>query len=136
VADVTSETTGTSTLSDLARRLLDEHVHATVSSIEEDGSVQLSLVWVTRDGDDVLISTLAGRRKARNWTRDPRATVLLFDPEDAGRYAEIRGRVSIVDDPGGSLIHELAHAYDDEPFTGIIEGRVIVRVAPERVVTR
>ena len=79
---------------------------------------------------------LAGRRKARNWARDPRATVLLFDPDDAGRYVEIRGRVSIIDDPGGSLIHELAHAYDDEPFTGIIEGRVIVRLTPERVVTR
>lgn len=129
-------TTTTTTLSDLARRLLDAPVHATVSSIEEDGTPQLSLVWVKRDGDDVLLSTLAGRRKARNWTRDPRATVLIFDPEDAGRYAEIRGRVTIVDDPGGSLIHELAEKYDDAPFTGIVEGRVIVRIAPERVVTR
>jgi PPOX class probable F420-dependent enzyme len=129
-------TTASSTLSALARRLLDEPVHATVSSIEEDGSVQLSLVWVKRDADDVLLSTLAGRRKARNWTRDPRATVLLFDPEDSGRYAEIRGRATIVDDPGGSLIHELAEAYDDAPFTGIIEGRVIVRIRPDRVVTR
>jgi hypothetical protein len=44
--------------------------------------------------------------------------------------------VSLVDDPDGSLIHELARKYDDEPFTGIIEGRVIVRLTPERVVTR
>ena len=129
-------TTTTDTLSDLARRLLDQPVHATVSSIEPDGTVQLSLVWVTRDGDDVLLSTLAGRRKARNWTRDPRATVLLFDPHDTGRYAEIRGQVTLVDDPGGSLIHELADAYDDAPFTGVIDGRVIVRLTPERVVTR
>jgi PPOX class probable F420-dependent enzyme len=129
-------TTTTATLSDLARRLLDAPVHATVSSIEEDGTPQLSLVWVKRDGNDVLLSTLAGRRKARNWARDPRATAFLVDPQDMGRYAEIRGRVSIVDDPGGSLIHELAHTYDDEPFTGIIEGRVIVRLTPERVVTR
>lgn len=129
-------TTTSTTLSDLARRLLDEPVHATVSSIEEDGTPQLSLVWVKRDGDDVLLSTLAGRRKARNWTRDPRATVLIFDPEDEGRYAEIRGRVSMIDDPDGSLIHELAEVYDDAPFAGIIEGRVIVRITPDRVVTR
>jgi PPOX class probable F420-dependent enzyme len=129
-------TTTTSTLSDLARRLLDAPVHATVASLEEDGSPQLSVVWVTREGDDVLLSTLAGRRKARNWARDPRATVLLIDPEDTGRYAEIRGRVTLVDDPGGSLIHELAHKYDDEPFTGTVEDRVIVRLTPERVVTR
>jgi PPOX class probable F420-dependent enzyme len=129
-------TTTTSTLSDLARRLLDAPVHATVSSIEEDGTPQLSLVWVKRDGDDVLLSTLAGRRKAQNWRRDPRATLLIFDPEDEGRYAEIRGRVSMVDDPGGSLIHELSQVYDDAPFTGVIEGRVIVRITPGRVVTR
>jgi PPOX class probable F420-dependent enzyme len=129
-------TTTTSTLSDLARRLLDAPVHATVASLEEDGSPQLSVVWVTREGDDVLLSTLAGRRKVRNWARDPRATVLLIDPEDTGRYAEIRGRVTLVDDPGGSLIHELAHKYDDEPFTGTVEDRVIVRLTPERVVTR
>jgi PPOX class probable F420-dependent enzyme len=129
-------TTTSAKLSDLAIRLLDAPVYATVASLEEDGSPQLSVVWVTRDGDDVLISTLARRRKARNWTRDPRAAALLFDPEDTGQYVEIRGRVSMVDDPGGSLIHKLARKYDDEPFTGIIEGRVIARLTPQRVVTR
>jgi PPOX class probable F420-dependent enzyme len=129
-------TTTTATLSDLARRLLDAPVHAIVGSLEEDGSIQLSVVWVKRDGDDILVSTLAGRRKARNWARDPRGTALLADPDDWGQYAEIRGRVSMVDDPGGSLIHELAEKYDEAPFTGVVEDRVIVRLSPERVVTR
>jgi PPOX class probable F420-dependent enzyme len=126
----------TATLPGLARRLLDAPVHATVASLEEDGSPQLSVVWAKRDGDDVLFSTLAGRRKARNWTRDPRTSILLFDPEDPGRYVEIRGRVSLVDDPGGSLIRELSYDYDGEDFTGVIEGRVIARLTPERVVIR
>jgi len=124
------------TLPDQARRLLDGRTHAIVASLEEDGSPQLTVVWVKRDGEDVLFSTLAGRRKARNWARDPRTSVLLIDPADPGRYVEIRGRVSVVDDPGGSLIHELSHKYDGEPFTGQIEGRVIVRVSPQRVLVR
>ena len=126
----------TTTLPDFARALLDGSAHAVVASLEEDGSPQLSVIWVKRDGDDVLFSTLAGRRKARNWSRDPRAAVLVLDEQDLGRYAEIRGRVSLGDDPCGTVIYELAHKYDDEPFTGVVEGRVIVRLTPERVVTR
>ena len=123
----------TDTLSDLARRLLDGRTYATVASLEPDGGPQLTLVWAKRDGDDVLFSTLAGRRKARNWARDPRAAVLLFDPSDTGRYVEVRGRVTLVDDPTGSLIHELSRKYAGEDYTGDIEGRVIVRVTPEHV---
>jgi PPOX class probable F420-dependent enzyme len=126
----------TTTLPAFARELLDGTAHAVVASLEEDGSPQLTVIWVKRDGDDVLFSTLAGRRKARNWARDPRAAVLVLDEADPGRYVEVRGRVTLVDDPGGSLIHELADKYDDGPFTGIVEGRVIVRLTPERVVVR
>jgi len=124
------------TLPEFARQLLDAPVNATVASLEADGSPQLTLVWVKRDGDDVLFSTLAGRRKAQNYERDPRAAVLLFDPADPGRYVEVRGRVTVTADPGGSLIHELSHQYDGQEFTGVIECRVIVRLTPDRVVVR
>jgi PPOX class probable F420-dependent enzyme len=121
------------TLPDLARRLLDAPTFATVASLEPDGDPQLTVVWVKRDGDDVLFSTLNGRRKARNWARDPRAAVLLFDPSNPMSFVSVRGRVSMVDDPTGSLIHELSRKYDGQDFGGIIEGRVIVRVTPEHV---
>jgi len=100
------------------------------------GSMEPIAVWVKRDGDDVLFSTLAGRRKSLNWSRDPRAALLVYDERDPGRYVEVRGRVTLVDDPGGSLIKELSHKYDGQDFTGVVEGRVIVRLTPERVVTR
>jgi PPOX class probable F420-dependent enzyme len=122
-------------LPDFARALIDGPSYATVASLEEDGSPQLSVVWVRRDGDDVLFSTLAGRRKALNWARDPRASLLIFDPEEQERYAELRGTVTVVDDPGGSLIHELARKYTGaERFEGPTDGRVIVRLHTERVV--
>jgi PPOX class probable F420-dependent enzyme len=123
-------------LPEFARDLIDAPSHASVASVEADGSPQLTLVWVKREGDDVLFSTLAGRRKALNWSHDPRAALLVYDERDPGRYVEVRGRVTLVDDPGGSLIHELADKYDDAPFTGVVEGRVIVRLTPEHVVVR
>jgi PPOX class probable F420-dependent enzyme len=126
----------TVTLPDLARRLLDAPTFATVASLEADGGPQLTLVWVKRDGDDVLFSTLRGRRKARNWERDAQAAVLLFDPSDPQQYVEVRGRAALVDDPTGSLIQELSRKYDGTDFDGVIEGRVIVRVTPEHVYAR
>jgi PPOX class probable F420-dependent enzyme len=125
----------TSTLPDFARDLLDRPTYATVASLERDGAPQLSVVWVKRDGDDVLFSTLADRHKTRNWQRDPRASLLAFDPEDPERYVELRGRVTVVDDPGGSLIHELAEKYTGGSYTGPTDGRVIVRLSAERLVT-
>jgi PPOX class probable F420-dependent enzyme len=125
----------TANLPDFARDLIDAPSHASVASLEADGSPQLTLVWVKRDGDDILFSTLAGRRKTRNWARDPRAALLVYDESAPGTYVEVRGQVSIVDDPDGSLIHELSQKYTGQDFTGVVQGRVIARLTPEHVVT-
>jgi PPOX class probable F420-dependent enzyme len=118
-----------------ARELFDAPNHATVATIDADGRPQSSVVWVRTDGDDVLFSTIKGRRKYANLTRDPRLSVLVFDPADPYTYAEVRGTAIITDDPAAELIEELALKYTGESF-GIRPGeqRVIVRVRPDRVV--
>jgi PPOX class probable F420-dependent enzyme len=60
------------TLNDEIRRLLDGRHFAVLATINPDGGPQTSTMWVARDGDDVLFSTVAGRRKHRNLERDPR----------------------------------------------------------------
>jgi PPOX class probable F420-dependent enzyme len=118
-----------------ARVLFDGRNHAVVTTIEPDGRPQSSVVWVRTDGDDVLFSTIKGRRKYANLTRDPRISVLVFDTADPYSYAEVRGSAAITDDRDAELIDELAHKYTGKPF-GIRPGeqRVIVRVTPDRVV--
>ena len=59
------------TLNDEIRRLLDGRHFAVMATINPDGGPQTSAMWVGRDGDDVVFSTLAGRRKHRNLLRDP-----------------------------------------------------------------
>jgi PPOX class probable F420-dependent enzyme len=122
-------------LPERARELFDAPNHATVATIEPDGRPQSSVVWVRTDGDDILFSTIKGRRKHANLTRDPRVSVLVFDPADPYTYAEVRGAAVITDDPAAELIEELALKYTGESF-GIRPGeaRVIVRVSPDRVV--
>jgi PPOX class probable F420-dependent enzyme len=119
------------------RELLDAPNYATVTSLNPDGGPQSTVVWVRTDGDDVLFSTVKGRRKPRNFERDPRASLLVIDPADPYRYAEVRGRVTMEDDPECALIDELSwkyqnQAWEDKPGTE----RLIIRIRPEKVTLR
>ncbi len=119
----------------LARALADGANFATVSTIEPDGGPQGSVVWVKRDGEDILFSTIKGRRKYANLIADGRVSVLIADADDPYRYAEIRGTATITVDPQANLIEELAQKYTGQSFgTRPGEERVIVRVSPAHVV--
>ena len=93
-----------------ARELFDGSNFATVATVQPGGQPQTSVVWVRTDGDDVLFSTIKGRRKYANLTRDPRVSVLVFDATDPLRLREVRGPVEITDDPAAELIEELSRS--------------------------
>jgi PPOX class probable F420-dependent enzyme len=122
------------------KKLLDEKRFATIATVEPDGRPHLSVVWVARDGDDVLVSTVEGRRKHRNLVRDPRATVLVFLDEDPYAYAEVRGTAELTREGGRELIDDLNLKYHGRPRyrgdDGTDHVRVVVRIHPDKVVTR
>jgi PPOX class probable F420-dependent enzyme len=125
-------------LSDAARALFDAPEYVTVATLEPSGQPQLSVVWVMRDGEDLLISTIVGTRKHRNWERDPRAALLLTPKDAPWIYVEVRGRVSMTTDGGRELIEALSRKYTgDERYSfddGTDHVRVVVRLAPEKIV--
>ena len=57
-------------LSESALRLVDGANYAVLATVNPDGSPQTSVVWVGRDGGDLLFSTVEGRVKHRNMVRD------------------------------------------------------------------
>jgi PPOX class probable F420-dependent enzyme len=125
--------------SDAVRKLLDEPNHAVLGTVNPDGSPQTSLVWVGLDGDDVVISTAAGRRKERNIGRDPRVSLSVWDRADPERYAELRGLATVHPDPGRELAVRLGEKYEgpaggqkflDLPAEVV---RVTIRIAPQHV---
>ncbi|MDP9863159.1 MULTISPECIES: PPOX class F420-dependent oxidoreductase [Streptosporangium] len=120
------------------RTLFDGANFATVTSLNADGSPQASVVWVKTDGDDIVFSTVRGRRKDRNFARDPRTTIVVVDHANPYRYAEVRGKVTVTEDPTGGLIDELSHKYTGKSWAEAHPGveRLIVRVIPERVYLR
>ncbi len=127
-------------LSDQLKERLDTPVFIQVSTIQPDGSPQVSPVWVKRDGDDLLFSTTVGRRKEKNLRRDPRVTVLLLPFDSPYTYAEIRGTAEMTTEGGQELIDELAMKYtgqqyaDFNPAAGEDAARVVVRVKPHKIV--
>ncbi|MFD4643839.1 PPOX class F420-dependent oxidoreductase [Lentzea sp. NPDC058436] len=119
------------TLSESQRELLDSPNFATVATLTRDGSPQTSVVWIKRDGDDVLFSTVAGRAKERHLQRDPRVSVTVTNKDNPYQYSEFRGEASLTTEGGDELINELSHKYAGQDYSGDAgtdNVRVIVRV--------
>ena len=50
-----------------------------ISTINSDGSPQLTPVWGDYDGEHVLVNTAEGRLKHKNVLRDPRVAISVVD---------------------------------------------------------
>jgi PPOX class probable F420-dependent enzyme len=122
-------------LEDRVKGLLDGRAFAVLATVDPDGGPQTSVIWIARDGDVLIFSTLDHRRKARNLRRDPRASVTVFAADDPYRTADIRGTVELVDDPDRRLSVELTRRYldQDPPPDPPGSHRLIGRLTPERV---
>jgi PPOX class probable F420-dependent enzyme len=129
-------------LNDAVRKLLDDPNPAVLATINADGSPQTSVIWVGLDGDDVVISSAAGRRKDRNIRRDPRVSLSVYDQADPEQYAEIRGTATVTEDAGRQLAVLLGEKYEGpgggQPFLDLPPEvvRVVIRITPEHVAGR
>jgi len=116
-------------------RLLDGKHYAVLATVNPDGSPHTSAMWVGRDGDDLLFSTIQGRVKHRNMLRDPRVSVTILDSADGENYVELRGRVAMTPDIGRRVDTSLSWKYQgrdpDPDRPGAV--RVIVRMTVEKV---
>ena len=120
-------------------RMLDDPEFAVIATNLPNGFPQQSVVWVARDGNDLLVSTIKGRRKYDNMLRDPRVSVLVYPKDNPYSYVEVRGTVSMTEDGGPELINRLSEQYTGGRYTGddgTDNVRVVCRITPDKVVTR
>ena len=99
-----------------------------------DGRPQVTPVWCDFDGRHVRINTAVGRQKDRNLVRDGRVALSIADPDNAGRYLEVRGRVVERTLQGADEhIDSLSRKYlgTDYPYRQANEQRVLYRIEPE-----
>jgi len=122
---------------DAARQVLDKKAIAHVATLMEDGSPQVTPVWVNVDDGEVLINTAVGRLKDKNLRRDPRIALSVTDPDDAYSPVLIRGRVTEITEEGADEHADLlAKKYldvDEYPFRQEGEVRLTVRIEPDQV---
>jgi PPOX class probable F420-dependent enzyme len=89
---------------------------AALTTVMPDGSPQTSVVWCDYDGAFVRVNTMRGFQKERNMRRNPRVTLLCYDPRDDCRYLEIRGTVEAMTEDGAMAhLDALASKYAGRP---------------------
>jgi PPOX class probable F420-dependent enzyme len=124
-------------LSEKARELIGRPVLASLTTLNPDGSPQITPIWVDVDGDDLLFNTAEGRIKARNLRGDSRVAVSVIDPGDPYNVVALRGTVTdITTDGADAHIDSLAKKYlgvDTYPMRREGEVRIKVRVRPDRI---
>jgi PPOX class probable F420-dependent enzyme len=110
-----------------------------LTTANADGSPQASVIFVLAEGDDIVFSTIKGRRKTVNMQRDPRVSLLVHSLPGAGAaeltYAAISGTVELTDDPAGAFHAVMYGRYmggaTPPPEPGA--ERLIVRLRPKHV---
>ena len=118
---------------------------AALTTLMPDGSPQTSAVWCDTDGEFIMVNTMRGFLKERNMRRDPRVTLLCYDPKRPYRYLEVRGEVvAMTEDGAMAHLDALASKYMGRPvhyFGECIPARfveteipVLCRVRPTHVV--
>jgi PPOX class probable F420-dependent enzyme len=119
--------------------LKDKPAFANLATLNDDGSPQVTPVWVDFDGTNLIVNTAKGRVKAKNLARSPRVALSIADPQNPYRYLGIQGRVIEMTESGADAhIDKMAKKYmgkDKYPGRTPGEVRVLVKIAPEKVHT-
>ncbi|GAA2810845.1 PPOX class F420-dependent oxidoreductase [Saccharopolyspora taberi] len=130
-------------LSDDLKNYLDEsRAFPTVATLLPDGHPHLTVVWIMRDGEDLLFSTTTDRQQGRNLARDPRVTVMINPAEDPYKYAAVRGIATVTPDTGLEVVNAISLKYTGKLYADLApdsvdaDRRIAVRVTPFRVTGR
>ena len=119
------------------RDTLDSKAFAHVATLDPDGTPQVSVMWIMREGDHIVLNTAQGRRKWRNLERDRRVGISISPLDAAYENWSIQGRVvDMRTTDGVEVIDELARKYtNSDRYQGMKPGmiRVTLIVEVERV---
>jgi PPOX class probable F420-dependent enzyme len=118
---------------------------AALATMRRDGRPHIAPVWFVLDDDGtVVFTTGADTVKGRTLRRDPRVSMCIDDATPPFAFVLIEGRAELSTDLDemlpwatrlGGRYMGAAHA-DAFGRRNAVEGEVLVRVAPERVVSR
>jgi PPOX class probable F420-dependent enzyme len=122
------------------RGLIESGPLAHLSTINADGSPQVTVIWIGLDGDALLSGHMHHHLKLKNIERDPRVILSFIAPRDhsvvMNPYAVLRARASVESsDAAWDLLDRLAKIYmsPDSVFPAPKGPGYIVRYEIERI---
>ncbi len=124
--------------------LLQRGVRGVLATMMPDGSPQSSIVWTDYDGEYILINTTLERQKGKNMQNNPKVTLLVIDPQNSGRWVDVRGLAKELTTDGAEAhadkltqryCHPKQYFYRDvyPPEQKYKETRVIAKIEPVKV---
>jgi PPOX class probable F420-dependent enzyme len=118
------------------KELLEQPNYCVVSTLNQDGSIHSTIVWVSADDGAIAVNSAVGRKWPTNLDRDPRVTVLVFESSDPYHFVEIRGSATGSLEGADEHINALSKKYigqDEYPYRQPGEQRIKYVIAPEHV---
>ena len=96
-------------LGEKQRSFLDENPFVgTVTTLRADGSPHSTIVWVDVDDGKVSFNTARGRAKTEHLDKDPRASLLVVDPNDTYKWVAVSGPAEVTESGADAQIDKLA----------------------------
>lgn len=124
------------TLTPAQAKLLQDKNFGALATIREDGTPNVTPVWVDWDGTHVLVNTSYGRAKDLQLRRDPRCSLLVMNAANPYEWVSLTGRAVVTEEGAEPHIDRLAMKYEGAskyPYMEPGERRVKVVITPERV---
>ena len=122
------------------RELIDAGPLTHLSTINADGSPQVTVIWIERDGDELLSGHMRFYAKLRNIERDPRVVLSFAAPRDTSAflnpYAVLRAHATIEEgEHAWELLSRLTKVYmsPDATFPAPRASGYVVRYRIERI---
>ena len=123
-------------LSPAVLRLAALPILTVIATKRQDGSIQLNPIWFELADGYIWVNSNTRRSWPMHLQRDREATLLITDPVEPDRYAQIRGRLAeVIPDPKHEFIDRLARRYTGKLFRELEPGedRITFKIEPVRV---
>lgn len=123
-------------MTDAVRQLAAKPTLSVIATRRQDGSIQLNPIWSELHGEHFIVNSNTRRAWPANLQREKEAVLLMVDPDNRERYAQIRGRlVDVRPDLDLTVINRLAQRYTGKPFRALEPGeqRITFHIAPLKI---
>jgi PPOX class probable F420-dependent enzyme len=133
-------------ITDEHREFLQDQRLCVVGYARKSGSPALSPAYYYLEGDDIVISTTASRAKGKAGRRNPEMSVCVLAEKPPFQYVTVYGRAHVEDAGAVDVMMRIGEKMTGAPISETSrpaleqrardEGRVVLRITAERIVSR